>query len=549
MTRLLAIPLVLIGLAIGALLWSGGGVEKPADFSFINRGDIGTLDPNRMSWLQDIRIGYALWEGLMAIDPVTLKPVPGAAESFDVNADKTVYTFHLRPNGKWSDGSAVVADDFVFAWRRMLEEPGDYTYLLFYIRRAKDYSDAFAANRPAEFSTIGIRAINPRTLRVTLNHPVTFFPDLCSFPPFFPLNEKSMRPFSRTDPQTGHVTYEKGFTRPPNLVGNGPYRLVSWKFKRSLRLEASPYYWDRAHVKSRVIEMVSADDPLAAFLKYNSGAVDWQSEVTGDIAAELYRSHRPDLHVFPGFGTYFYSINCNPTLPDGRANPLADVRVRQALAMALDKQAIVQTITRMGERPANTYIPPGIFAGYHSPAGLGYNVARARQLLADAGYPGGNGFPQMNILFNAEGQHADIAQNVRRQWLQNLGIDVGLEKLEIKTFRQRLHKKDFAIARASWFGDYNDPSTFTDKYLSDSGNNDSDWKNPKYDALCAAAAIEPDVTKRLRLLEQAEEIVDTELPILPVYFYVNAYLFRANVKGIPLNPRDLLNFKSVEVVR
>jgi oligopeptide transport system substrate-binding protein len=546
---LLAIPLVLIGLVAAALLWSGGGVEKPPDFSFINRGDIGTLDPNRMSWLQDIRIGYALWEGLTSIDPVTLDPVPGAAASFDVNADKTIYTFHLRSNGKWSDGSPVTAGDFVFAWRRMLQEPGDYTYLLFYIKGTKDYSQAFAANRPADFATVGIDAINPLMLRVSLNHPVTFFPDLCSFPPFFPLNEKSMRPFAKTDSKTGRVTYEKNFTRPPNLVGNGPYRLVSWKFKRSLRMEASPYYWDRAHVKSRVIEMVSAEDPLAAFLKYDSGTVDWQAEVTGDIAAELYRSHRPDLHVFPGFGTYFYSINCDAKLPDGRANPLADIRVRQALTMALDKQAIVQTITRMGERPASTYIPPGIFVGYHSPAGLGYDVARAKQLMADAGYPDGRGFPHLSILFNAEGQHGDIAQNVRRQWLQNLGIDIGLEKLEIKTFRERLHKKDFAIARASWFGDYNDPSTFTDKYLSDSGNNDSDWKNPKYDALCAAATIEPDANKRLRLLEQAEEILDTEVPILPVYYYVNAYLFRGNVKGIPLSPRDLLNFKSVEVVR
>ncbi len=536
MVRLLFIPIALLALLLAVLAWSGSAAQQRPDFSFINRGDIGTLDPNRMSWMQDIRVGYAIWEGLYSLDPVTLNPVPGAAESTDITPDKTIYTFHLRPNGKWSNGDPVTSANFVFAWRRMLEEPGDYTYLLFNIKGAKDYSENIAADKPADWSAVGIEPIDALTLRVTLNHPVAYFPDLCAFPPFFPLNERSMQPFARRDEKTNRVIYEKNFTRPPSLVGNGPYRLISWEFKRSLRFGLNPFYWDRDHVKSKVIECVSAEDPLAMFLKYDSGAAHWQSDVTGDIAAELYRVHRPDLHVFPGFGTYFYSINCQPKLPDGRINPLADVRVRQALSMAIDRQSIVDTITRMGERPALNYVPPGIFADYRSPPGLGADIERAKKLLADAGYPGGQGFPRLSLLYNNESNHGDIAQNVRRQWIDRLGVEFTAEPLEIKTFRERLHKKDYAIARASWFGDYNDPSTFTDKYLSFSENNDSDWKSPRYDSLCAQAELEPDPQKRLRLLEQAELLVDTELPIIPIYYYVGAYLFRDNVKGIPLNP-------------
>lgn len=658
MARLLVIPIALLALLAGVFAWSGGGVRRPADFSFINRGDIGTLDPNRISWLQDVRVGYLIWEGLYAQDPVTLDPVPGAAATIDISPDKTVYTFHLRPEGKWSDGSGVVSQDFAFAWRRMLEEPGDYTYLLYYIKGAKEYADRFAGHRPANFEKVGIAPLDPLTLRVTLNHPVTFFPDLCAFPPFFPLHAGSMKKFrtyvdsdimeplfaaattareagesaddrtlldvvgkgigrtldasriaelrefarvahgltpdmddraglsraivaferfepfgwapatapavpsNRPEPdkrywrlalmaQSGSVrySYEKKFTRPPNLVGNGPYRLASWEFKRNVRFEPNEHYWDRANVKSKTIDMVSADDPLASFLKYDSGAVDWQAEVNGDIAAQLRKSGRPDLHVFPGFGTYFYSVNCSAKLPDGRDNPLADVRVRQALSMAIDKQAIVDTITRMGEAPAANYVPLGIFNNYQAPTGLPFDLARARKLLADAGYPDGRGFPRIALLFNNEFNHGDIAQNVRRQWIDHLGVELAAEPVEIKTFRERLHKKDYAIARASWFGDYNDPSTFTDKYLSFSDNNDSNWKSEKYDALCAAAAVEGDADKRLRLLEQAESIVNAELPIIPVYYYVGAYLFRDNVKGIPLNPRNMLNFKSVQVVR
>jgi oligopeptide transport system substrate-binding protein len=549
MRRLWIIPLGLIALLAAVIAWSGGKTVPRADFTFINRGDVGTLDPNRMSWLQDIRLAYALWEGLYTLDPATLQPVPGCADTIDISPDRKTYTFHLRPNARWSDGSAVMAADFVFAWRRMLREPGDYTYLFFYIVGARQYSEQYQSDpNAADFDAVAIHATDPRTLRVTLEHPVAFFADLCAFPPFFPLNEKSMRPFEKRD-SAGRVSYERGFTREPHLVGNGPYHLLFWDFKRRLRLERSETYWNVSQVHSRTIDILSVDDPMASFQTYESGGADWVADITGEIAAELRIARRPDLHIFPGFGTYFYSINCEPNLPDGQKNPFADARIRRAFSMAVDKDPIVRTITRMGEQTASNYIPTGIFAEYPSPNGLSFDVTKARQLLAEAGYPDGRGFPHVTLMYNNEAHHGDVAQNVQHQWSKNLNVSVGLEGLEIKVFRERLHNKDYAIARASWIGDYNDPSTFTDKYLSYSENNDSAWSNAEYDRLCRRAAVEGDAKKRLDMLAAAEAILLNEAPIIPIYYYVNAYLFRGNVHGLPLNPRNMVMLQSVQVGR
>ncbi len=537
-----------LGLLILVLV-SPAYAARKAGFRFINRGELNTLDPNRMSWMQDIRIGYALWEGLYALDPDSLDPTPGAAAKIDVSDDKTVYTFHLREGGKWSNGDAVTSADFVFAWRRMLQEPGDYTYLFYYIKGAQNYEKAFAADpAKADFKTVGVEAPDPSTLVVRLTHPVTFFPDLCAFPPFFPLNEKSMEPFKQAGP-SGRTTYGGEFTRPPNLVTNGPFKLVNWTLKVGQRLEANPFYWDAKNVKVKSIEAVSVDDNLLAYQKYDQNEVDWLAEPTGEIASEMKKAGRKDIHIFPSFGTYFYSINCQAKLPGGRLNPMADVRVRQALAMSIDKQPIVDNVTRLGEPITSQYVPASSFPTYKAPEGLPKDIAKAKQLLAEAGYPDGKGFPKLTLLFNTEGDHKPIAEYIRKQWADNLGVNIELEGVEIKQFSQRLHNKDYDIARASWYGDYNDVSTFTDKFKSESLNNDAGWVNPKYDELLRQADLETDVQKRLDILAKAEGMLLNEAPLIPLYHYVNKYAFRDNVKGIPLNPRNMVVFKKIEAGR
>src|SRR6266508_2867810 len=281
MMRLAVIAAVLVGMVLGEIAWSGGGTSKRADFTFVIPRDILTLDTNQMSYLQDMRLAYGIWEGLYRYDAMTLQPLPGVAKATDLSADKREYTFHLREESKWSNGDPVTANDFVFAWRRMLESPGEYSYLHYYIKGAENYlksyqefvTDPQTKPRP-DFSTVGLKVVDSKTFRVTLENPVTFFYELMAFPPFFPLHEKSMEPFAQRDRMTGHVTYDGKFTR-PGVVGNGPYRLVQWDFKRRVRLEKSQTYWGRDEVKSESIEMLVAEDPLGQVLRYETGDVDW----------------------------------------------------------------------------------------------------------------------------------------------------------------------------------------------------------------------------------------------------------------------------------
>jgi oligopeptide transport system substrate-binding protein len=239
-----------------------------------------------------------------------------------------------------------------------------------------------------------------------------------------------------------------------------------------------------------------------------------------------------------------------PKLNSGADNPVADIRLRQALAMAIDKRQIVETVTRMGEATATTFIPPGVFDGYQKMTGIPYDRARAKRLLAEAGYAKGGVIPGLSYIYRSDlTSSRELAQTLARQWKQVLNIDVPLESAERKHIRQRVNDRNYTIAPADWYGDYGDPSTFTDKYRSNSENNDSVWVNKQYDALVLAATKEADVTKRLRLLEQAEQLLLSDLPIFPLYHPTNQYLFRDNVKGINIHPRNMTMFKGIEVVR
>ncbi len=586
MTRLLVIPLGLLLLLAGAVIWSGSGVQQRSEFRFINRGDIFTLDINQMSYLQDFRLTYAIREGLYNLDPDTYVPVPACATGYDLSPDKRVWTFHLRPQAKWSNGDPVTAKDYEWSWRRMLEEPGDYTYLFYYIRNAEAYERGYARGGNIDFASVGIKAADDLTFVVSLNDPVPFLLDLVAFPPFYPRHQKSMEKFKIVSPD-GKYTYRNEYTRPPDVVTNGPFSLKVWDFKRRLILEQSDQYWDRANVNSKSIEMVVNDNVLSQFLLYEAGDVDWLADVPGELAAELKEKGRTDLRTSPAFGSCFLTFLCQPTLPisttageEGVKNPLADMRVRQALAMAIDKRFIVNTITRMGELPARTYLPPdGTLRGFtwlsgpytqnkkdritaeefrkllmesggleSDGPGIPTDFSRAKKLLAEAGYPDGRGMPVMPILYiTSNPTRAKIAQVLKSQWKANLGVDVSVQGVEGKIFQQRCNKKDYAIGIAAWFGDYPDASTFTDKYKSNSLQNDCDWKRPEFDDLCAQASREPDADKRLRLLERAENMIDSEVPIVPLYHYVNVSLSRDNVKGVKANPRQITIFKGVKV--
>lgn len=591
MIRILSIPFGIVILLIASLFWSGGTAQRRADFAYLDRGDVFTLDLNQISYLQDFRMMYAIREGLMMQDTKTFDAVPSGCTKYELSPDKRTWTFHLRPESRWDNGDPVVAADYLFSYRRMLEEPGEYTYLFFMCKGAEEYARIYQQGGNPDFQSVGIRAPDPHTLVFDLINPLPYMLELMTFPVFYPRNERSMEPF-RINLENGRSTYRADYTRPapaagmPGVVTNGPYKMIQWDFKRRVILEKAETYWDKANVAVGRIEKVVNENALSQYLAYETGEVDWMSDIPGDLAAELLAMGRSDLHTSPAFGTMFITLMRRENLPDslgGGKNPLADVRVRQALAMSVDKQFIVDNITRMGELPARTYMPPdGTLKDFrwlpgpydksrtadhpytdvemramlaqprgvsqHEGPGLPYDIAIARKLLADAGYPNGEGFPPLPILFNSDNsQRAKIASVLKSQWKQNLNIDMMITTVEGKIFKERVSKKDYAIATVAWYGDYADPSTFTDKYLSSSLQNDSDWQNQAFDALCAAAQKEPDPVKRGRMLSEAENMIDTDVPIIPIHHYTNAYLYRDGIRGISCNPRMLVVFKNLRI--
>ena len=598
MFRLL-IPIALLAAAILAIV----GADRPtprADFTFLNRSDVTTLDFQQMSWQQDNRVARIIAEGLVSNDIFShdFSVLPAAAERWEISPDLRTYTFHLRDTG-WSNGTPVKASDFLYAWMRALlpDVGADYINFVQHIKGGRAFSDWRTA-AVADFSRqhaaspdpaaaqdlwletkrrfnqlVSARAEDDRTIVIELERPTPYFLDIVGFVTFFPLCESVVRRYESLDPASGRIKWNPDWTKPPNFITNGPFFVESWRFKRDLRLRRNPYYWNRAAIGIDTISIPTVEDPVSAVMAFETGAVDWVSDVLAPFRTEMvaqkaafYNEHRaeyeslkaqgldpveidrrlpPDprknIHVFPAFGTYFWNFNCSRTLPDGRINPLADPRVRRALTLATDKHAIADGIRRVGENIAPALIPPGSIGQYQSPKGLGFNPDEARRLLAEAGYPGGKGFITLDLLITKDGGHELIAQTLAKDWQRILGINTTISVQEVKVFRERLKNKNYMISRASWFGDYGDPTTFLEINRTGDGNNDRSYASPRFDALLDQAARETNPTARLRILEEAERLlVEEDLPILPIFYYVNMYLFDASkLTGISSHPRGI----------
>lgn len=554
MRRVLLLPtLLLLGLALGGYLLSGGIPRGPRTLVFCNADDIKTLDPGKMSWANDIRVAMGLWEGLAAYEPRTLEPIPGVAQRWEISPDGRTYTFHLRPNACWSTGEPVLARDFVFAWKRVLTPStgAEYINLFFPIRGAKAYYEALDAGKPADFASVGVRTPDERTISVELAAPCGYFLDLLAFPPYYPLHEASMQPFA----ERGGAGFDPYWMRPQEVrragkpvrvpVTNGPFVFAEWRFKQYLKLTPNPHYWDRAAVQTEALLITAIADPRTALLAYEQGQVDALSFVPqtfGELLLEQRdRGRRHDVQYRPVFGTYYYIFNT-------RQKPFDDKRVRKALTLAIDKQQIVTHVTRMGQRPVNVLVPPESIRGYRGPAGLAMNVTEARRLLAEAGFPGGAGFPVTEILFNTEDPtHGKVAQAIGQMWREALGVNVNFRGVERGSFGSGRRQHNFTIARGGWYGDYTDPTTWLDLCRTGDGNNDGQFSSNAFDELLTQAAAEADPGKRFALLAQAERLlVEDELPLLPLYQYADGYIFDPQkIAGLEANVRLLTQFKYV----
>ena len=566
---LLAIALVVVGCSPNA--------EDPNTLVINNSTEPQTLDPALEKGQPEYHITLALYEGLTVYDPKDLSVKPGVAERWDISADGTEYTFHLRP-AKWSNGDPVTAQDFEWSWKRVLEPSLGSEYveqISTYLKNGKAYYDGAAADgtlkgwaetSPAQrvkdakaliglarprhrrqlgalvdtekeeavkaalreamtaaekrsdvtADQIGVKAKDERTLVVTLEAPTAYFLDLAAFFTYFPVHRRTVEQFG------------KDWTRAGNLVGNGPFRLKEWEIKKHLLLDRNPHYWDAANVSDLKLKFLPIENATTAFNLYEKGRIHWMTDVPRDYIEELL--NRPDYHTGPFLTTYFYGFNTTKGVTK-------DKKVRQALARAIDRQKIAKFITRAGEIPAESLVPPGM-PGYVPAKTNPYDPEAAKKLLADAGYPGGKGFPKIEILYNTQEAHKKIAAAIQEMWRQNLGIEVELRNAEWKIYLDMQTRMEFDVIRRAWIADYNDPNTFLDMFTSTNGNNNTGFSNAPYDQLVSAAAKERDPAKRMKLLRGAETILMDELPIVPIYFYVTKSMWKPEVEGIYDNVRD-----------
>jgi oligopeptide transport system substrate-binding protein len=489
-----------------------------ADLVIVNGPEPESLDPAIITGQADGRIALTIFEGLTRYNPTNATPLPGLAERWDISPDGRVYTFHIRSNAMWSTGEPITAEDFVYAWLRVLEPKtgADYAGQLYYVKGA----EAFNTLKNTNASNVGVKALGPKTLRVELVEPTPFFLDLCAFQTLAPVPRRVIEKYG-----------DRWLMQKP-LPVSGAYNLVSWRINDRVRLRKNPLYWDAANTHCEIVDMIPCTVANTALNLYETGEADivWDKELVPVELLDLLRK-RPDFHTYNYLGTYFYRYNVTK-------KPFDDARVRKAMALAIDKRRIVEKITRAGEQVASHLVPPGV-ANYTSPEGLGYDPELGRKLLAEAGYPGGKGFPRVDYMFNSHKIHEKIAVEMQEMWARELGIQIELRNLEWKVFLQSQSKLDFGLSRSSWIGDYNDPNTFLDMFMSNNGNNRTGWKSERYDKLLREANSKVDIKEREKILQQAELLlIRDELPIVPLFIYVGLEYFDNNkVSGIFSNIR------------
>lgn len=582
MLRMGVVIVVVLAMVGGVLAVAGFEPAAPArpddsaalgEFRYGVAADCITLNPQNTSSLTDFRVIDCLFEGLLGVDAKTLELEPAVAVAMpEVSADGRVYTFTLRQNAKWSNGDAVTAHDFVYAWQRAVtyDFAAVYSGLFYVIEGAEDFyhwreqqlkdfdpeqqsaEQAWAEYQRRFDETVGIKAVDDFTLRVTLTNPTAYFPQLCSFGTLFPNHRASVEAAVTLDPQTGRASLDgKYFTEAGRLVSNGPFKLTEWNLRRRLVMDANPYYWNRASLRSgRITQTVIEENDGLLLVRYLDGDFDWLPELSSVAAVRVIEAKMPGVHVQPRAGVEFYAFNTRPTV-DGKPNPLADVRVRKALAMAVDRKALVEKVTRLNQPVANSFVPVGAVAGYDPPvdAHIRYDPAEAKRLLAEAGYPDGAGFPPVTLIYNIRPENTRIAIRLCNEWKNVLGIDVRAESNEWRAYLDKRRNGRFHIARSSWYGDYQDPTTWLDLLRGNDPNNASGYNNPAYDAKLAEAGSTLDPAARFALLQDAERMMLQDQALLPLYQVVSVHLYDPEkVLHLDSNAWNAMNLGLVEVL-
>lgn len=486
-----------------------------------------TLDPAEADDLVSITVLMNIMRGLTQYGPHA-QIVPACAERWEQSADGKRYRFYLRRNATWSDGKPVTAHDFVYAWRRVLDPANGspYAFLLFDIRNAR----AFYNGQIQDPALLGFRSLDDYTLEVVLDRPIAYFLQIMAFSIALPQREDVIK------------RYGESFTEAGHYVTNGPYTLALWEHENQILLKPNRRYWAGAP-KNDGIRMFMIPEPNTSLILYENNELDFVETSSSLPTKEVRRlKHRSDfrnqtLHAISYFGF-------NTQKP-----PFNDVRVRKAFAHAFDREFIPK-LFQGGEKPIRSWISPGLFA-YNPEIGLDFDLDKARRYLAEAGYPGGKGFPTVELLYaNTTPENRQMAEIAQFQWKQNLGVDVQIRNVEWKMFLRQLDEDPPQIFRLQWFVDYPDPDSFLGVFVSESGNNHTQWTSGQYDEWIRQAAVESNPTRRKALYDKAQrELLEHSAGIMPLYVVPKSYLLKSNISGFSLNELNVPLLDNVQVHR
>jgi len=491
------------------------------------------IDPHAVSGMPEHHILTALFEGLLTIDPKDLHPIPGLAHKWDISDDGLVYTFHLRPGLKWSDGAPITSDDFVQSYKRMLSSSiaSEYANMLYdYVEGAL----AYYKGEQKDFSKVGFKAVDPLTLEVRLLHPTPFLLKIiaCHYA-WFAIPTKVVEKYGPIDSRN------TDWTKPGRFVGSGPFMLKEWLPNQKLVVVRNPNYWDAANVKLDVVEFHATEDLNNEERMFRSGQLDKTNELPIS-KIDVYRKKYPEsFQTGPFLAVYFY--RCNVTKP-----PLNDKRIRKALALAVNRESLVKNVTRAGQIPAYALSYPGT-AGYAPRAKLEGGVAEAKRLLAEAGFPNGKGLPPIALLYNTHDGHRAIAEAVQAMWRNQLGAEITLQNQEWTVYQDSQITLNYQMARAGWVADYVDPNTFLEIWTTWNGNNQTGWSNAEYDRLFQASLAAKTDTERFEIYQKMDAILVDECPIIPIYHYTRPFALNPKVKGLHPNLLDQHNYKYITI--
>ncbi|MDP4153348.1 MAG: peptide ABC transporter substrate-binding protein [Bacillota bacterium] len=476
------------------------------------------------------------FEGLAKLDKDG-KPVLGMAESYTQSEDKKTYTFVLRKDAKWSDGQPVKAGDFEYAWKRAIDpkNAASYGYMFDVIKGGEIYYKDPSKDK-YDINDVAVKALDDKTLKIELSAPCPYFMELLAYPTYAPV---------RKDIVDGNDSWA---TKPNTYVGNGPYKLVSWKHNSEMVYEKNQNYYDAANLGPDKIRFVLMSDNNAALAAFKKGDILFADDMPSN-EIDAWKG-KPEFHAEGELGTCFIDFN-------NTKKPFDDPRVRTALSLAIDRNYICDKIGKAGQKPAGAFVPIGMSGkdqskefraeggDYYPVDGASYqaNVAKAKELLAAAGYPNGEGFPKFEYLYNTATGNKENAEAFQNMWKTSLNIDCTLQQQEWNVFNDTKQKGNYEVARSSFNSDYNDPISFLDMFTSDNVNNFCKYNNKQYDDLISQIKSSDDRNVRYTKMHEAEALLMKDMPIAPIYYNVDTYLISSKLKGVYSSPLGFRFFK------